>query len=441
MSDSGIGFEVVLILLMILANGVFAMSEIAVVSARKSRLEQRAEGGDRGARRALELVSHPNRFLSTVQIGITLVGIFAGAYGGTTIASKVDVYFARLPFVSAYNEELALAVVVLTITYLSLVLGELVPKRIALTHPESIASAVAGPMNMVSRVAAPLVKLLSVSTELIMKLLGIHKPQEPPVTEAEITAMIEQGTQAGVFEEEEQDLVERVFWLGDQRVVALMTPRRKIVWLDIDSTIEEIHATLVEHRFSRFLVCDGGLDHVLGMVEVKDLLARLLAGEPVDLRGSLKKPLYVPEGMLALRLLELFRESSVKIAAVIDEYGGIEGIVTINDVLEEIAGEAAAAVHPQVTIREDGSYLVDGSLAMDELWEELGMEDRRGEERGDYHTVGGFVFSRLGHIPRAGEHFECYGFRLEVMDMDGNRVDKVLVTQLEESAVKAEQSE
>jgi putative hemolysin len=438
MTDSGIGFAVLLILLMIIANGIFSMSEIAVVSSRKSRLEQQALEGDTNAKRALELASHPNRFLSTVQVGMTLVGIFTGAYGGSTIASQIDVIFEGLPWVGQYSEGLALAVVVIVITYLTLVIGELVPKRIGMTHPEKIAGIVAAPMNALSVVASPIVKLLSLSTDVILRLLGVRKGNEPPVTEAEITAMIEQGTQAGVFQEEEQDLVERVFWLGDQRVVSLMTPRWKIAWLDVSLPFEQLRDRLMEHRFSRFLVCDGGLDRVLGMVEVKDLLARLLAGEKVELRESLRKPLYVPEGMRALRLLELFRESAIKLAVVVDEYGGISGIVTLNDVLDEITGEYAAALAPQVTQREDGSWLVDASLSMEELWEHLDLEERREAQRGDYHTVGGFVFATLGHIPRPGEYFDSYGFRLEVVDMDGNRVDKVLVTERDEPAEPSE---
>ncbi len=432
MSESGIGTEVLLIFLMIVANGVFAMSEIAVVSARKTRLQQRADGGDIGALRALELAKHPNRFLSTVQIGITLVGIFAGAYGGATIASHFDGYLEQFPRIAPYSEQIALGGVVLAITYLSLVVGELVPKRIALTHPEAIAARVAGPMNLVSRAAAPLVKLLSVSTEVLLRLLGVRKTDEPPVTEAEITALIEQGTEAGVFEEEEQDLVERVFWLGDQRVVSLMTPRRKIVWLDVDAPPEMIREKLVGHRFSRFPVCEGSLDQVLGMVEVKDLLPTLLGGEPVDLRAAVRAPHFVPEGMRALRLLELFRESGVHMAVVVDEYGSIEGLVTLTNLLEEITGDLTVSPEARVVQREDGSWLVDASLSMGELWEELDLEGWQAETRGDYYTVGGFVFARLGHIPMPGESFVSHGLRFEVVDMDGNRVDKLLVNSVPE---------
>ena len=425
---SGIWLQALIIFVLILANGVFAMSEIALVSSRKARLQQRAEAGDAGAARALELAEHPNRFLSTVQIGITLVGILAGAFGGATIAAEVDVYLERFPDLAPYSEAIALGGVVLVITYLSLVLGELVPKRIALSHPERIAAAIARPMHLLSRAASPLVTLLTGSTDGLLGLLGIRKSNEPPVTEDEIAALIEQGTEAGVFEEEEQELVERVFWLGDQRAVSLMTPRHKLVWLDVNDPLEVNQEKMIHHRFARFLVCDGSVDRVLGMVQVTDLWAQLLAGEPLDLQRSLRKPLFVPESTRALRLLEMFRESGVHLAVVLDEYGGTEGLVTLNDVLEEISGDLTATTEPRVVQRQDGSWLVDASLPMDDFWEALELEERRDEPRTDYHTLGGFVFTQLGRLPATGDWFESIGLRFEVVDMDGNRVDKVLVS-------------
>ena len=424
---SGIGLQALIIVVLILVNGLFAMAEIAVVSSRKSRLQQRVEDGDARAARALELAEHPNRFLSTVQIGISLVGIFAGAFGGATIAGKLDVYLERFPGLAPYSEAIALGIVVLAITYLSLVVGELVPKRIALTHPERIAAAVAGPMHLLSRAASPMVTLLSVSTDGLLSLLGIRKSDEPPVTEDEIAALIEQGTEAGVFEEEEQELVERVFWLGDQRAVSLMTPRHKIVWLDLTDPIEVNQEKMIHHRFARFLVCNGSVDQVVGMVQVTDLWAHLLVGDPLDLERSLRKPLFVPESTRALRLLEMFRESGVHLAVVLDEYGGTEGLVTLNDVLEEISGDLTASTEPRVVQRQDGSWLVDASLPMDEFWEALRLEERRDEPRTDYHTLGGFVFTQLGRLPATGDWFDSVGLRFEVVDMDGNRVDKVLV--------------
>jgi len=428
MIDSNLGFELLLILLLIVCNGVFAMSEIAVVSSRTTRLQQRAAEGDAGARRALELAEHPTRFLSTVQIGITLVGVFAGAYGGARIAGYFDAYLERFPAIAAYSEEIALALVVAGITFLSLVVGELVPKRIALNHPERIASRVAGPMHVISVLATPFVKVLSVSTDFLLRLLGARKPDEPPITEEEVSALIDVGTEAGVFEEEEHDLVERVFWLADQRASSLMTPRHRIAWLDVRDPPEIHRQELIQHRHSHFLVCDGDVDHVLGMVTVKDLLAAVLEGRELDLRAVLCKPLFVPASLRALRLLEMFRESGVHVAVVIDEYGGVDGLLTLDDVLTELAGDLASHTDHRVVQREDGSWLVDASLTMEEFWEDLGLEERRGQERRDYNTVAGLVVTKLGRIPQSGNTFEAYGLRFEVVDMDGQRVDKVLVS-------------
>jgi putative hemolysin len=428
MFESSIGFEITLILALILVNGVFAMSEIAVVSSRKTRLQQRASTGDAGARRALELAEDPSRFLATVQIGITLVGVLAGAYGGASIAARLDVYLERYPAMVAYSEGIALFVVVAVITFLSLVVGELVPKRVALNNPERIASLVAGPMHTLSLLAAPFVRVLSVSTDGLLRLLRVRKADEPPVTEEEVSAMLDAGTAAGIFEVEEHDLVERVFWLGDQRVASLVTPRHRIEWLDMRDPPEVHRAELIRHRYSHYLVCDGEIDGVLGMVRVKDLVADLLEGKPLDLHAALRKPLFVPESLRALRLLEMFRESRVHVAVVIDEYGGVEGMVTLQDVLEEITGNLATHADPGAVQREDGSWLVDGSLTMDEFWVSVGMEERRGEARAQYNTLAGFVVTHLGRIPRSGDHFEAYDLRFEVMDMDAHRVDKVLVS-------------
>lgn len=426
---SGLGLEVALIVVLIVLNGVFAMSEIAVVSSRRTRLQERADAGDAGARRALALSDEPTRFLSTVQIGITLIGTLAGAFGGATLAEELAPWIARAPALRPYASSLALGMVVLLITYLSLVIGELVPKRIGLNAPERIASAVSGPMNVVSLLAAPAVKMLTVSTELLLRLLRVRKGNEPPVSEAEIAVMMEQATQAGVFQEEEQELVERVFWLGDQRAGGVMTPRHRIVWLNLEDPPEENWRRMVEHRYTRYLLCDGGLDAVRGMVDVKDLWAARLEGGPVALEDHVRDPLYIPASTRALHLLERFRASGVHLAVVVDEYGGIEGLVTLNDLLEEIAGDlgATSATSPPVVRRDDGSLLVDGSYPIDDFRQALGLPERRGEPR-EYRTVGGLVFTLLGHVPTPGEHVPHEGWRIEVMDMDGNRVDKVLAT-------------
>lgn len=427
MIETATVLELILIVGLILVNGVFAMAEIAVVSSRRARLQQRADAGHAGARRALELAAHPNRLLSTVQIGITLIGILAGAYGGATLAAKLDVFLERVPVLAPYSEAMALGVVVAGITYLSVILGELVPKRIALLHPEAIAAAMAGPMDLVSRAATPLVNLLSLSTDGVLRLLGISRTSDVPVTEEEVTALIAQGAEAGVFEEVEQELVEGVFTLADQRVAALMTPRHRVVWLDLADEGEVNRAVLLQHRFTRYPVCDGDADEPVGMVDVRDLQAQLLRGEPLDLRAALREPLFVPEGARALDLLERFREAGVHLAIVIDEYGGTEGIVTLSDILGEIAGELSAGPESQVVQREDGSWLVDGAIPMEEFWEALGLEDQREAGRRGYRTLSGFVLAQLGRVPVVGERFEAFDLSFEVVDMDGRRIDRILV--------------
>ena len=428
MDDTGIGGEVLIILLLVVANGVFAMSEIAVVSARKARLRTRAERGDAGARVALELAEQPNRFLSTIQIGITLIGILAGAYGGTTLAAPLGEYLARIPELARYSSQLALGIVVAAITFVSLVIGELVPKRIALLHPERIAAALARPMHYISVAATPLVVLLGATTDAVVRLLGVKRPKEPPITEEELALLIEQGTEAGVFEEEEQELVSRVFWLGDQRASSLMTPRQRVVWLDVDASDEEIRETLRKHRFSRYPVCRGSIDRVIGVVDVRDLVARAAGGETMDIRRVMRQPLFVPESIRALRLLELFRESGVHFAIVVNEFGGTDGVITLNNVLEAIAGHLVVPEGEKFVRRPDGSWLVDAAVTMDELWDQLALPERRMEGRHAYSTLGGFVVTHLGRLPAAGDSFEAFGLRFEVVDMDGRRVDKVLVT-------------
>ena len=424
--------EILIILLLVLANGVFAMSEIAVVSSRKPRLQHLADEGHGGARRALELAESPDRFFATVQVGITLVGILTGAFGGATIASTLAETLRRVPTLAPYAHAIALAAVVLGITYLSLIVGELVPKRIGMQHPERIAARVAGPMMAVAQFAAPAVWVLSASTDVVLRVLRLPRPQEPPVTEAEIKVLLEQGAEAGVFEPGESEMVTRVFRLGDQRVSAVMTPRHRAVWLDVDAPFEEARALMASHRFSRYLLCEGELDSVVGVVDVRDLWVAEVAGEPVrDLRAVARAPLVVPDSLRAMQLLERFRESGMHMALVVDEYGGVAGVATLNDILSEVAGDlnVAGPEHPAAVRREDGSWLLDGALAMDDLRELLGLEERRGDPR-EYRSLGGWIFTELGRVPTEGDHFEAEGHRIEVVDMDGNRIDKVLVQRL-----------
>jgi len=423
--------EIVFIALLLIANGVFAMSEIAVISSRKARLQRMAAGGDRRARAALELAEAPDRFLSTVQIGITLVGILAGAFGGATVAEQLGIAIDRVPALNPYGEALGLTVVVLAITYLSLVVGELVPKRVGLNNPEGIARVVARPMTALSRLASPVVHLLSFSTSAVLRLLRTRPPEGPPVTEDEVRVMIEQATDAGVFEQAEREMVESIFRLGDRRVTALMTPRPDMAWLDINSPVEEITRQISASHYSRLPVCDRHPDNVLGMVKAKDLLSAVLSGKPLDLRASLRQPLFVPESMMALRLLELFRESRSHVALVVSEHGSVEGLVTLTDVLEAIVGDLVppgGPAEPPAVRREDGSWLLDGGITIDDFKEIFPVGQMPGEEDGAYQTLAGFIITRLGRIPAAADRFEWGGLSFEVMDMDGRRVDKVLVT-------------
>ena len=422
--------EIAIIFVLILTNGIFAMSEIAVVSSRKARLAKRARDGDAGAKVALDLAEHPGDFLSTVQVGISLIGIGAGAFGGATLTDALAARLAQVPAVARYAEPLALAVVVLAITYFSLILGELVPKRLALLGPERVASAVARPMRMLSVIAAPVVRVLSGSSSLVLKMLGARASEEPPVTEEEIKLLLAQGTQAGAFEAREQEIVERVFRFADRRLGSLMTPRTRVVWLDVHDSPEEIRRTIADSPFSRFPVGDGQLENCLGFVRTRELLDRVLAGEALDLQACLRQPLLLPENARALDVLERFKASGTHLAMVIDEYGGIHGLVTVNDVLEAIVGDMptvgevdeAAAVR-----RQDGSWLVDGTIPIEELRELVAVPRLPAEEKGAYRTLAGFVMQQLGRVPRTGDRFEWGAFTFEVVDMDGHQVDKVLV--------------
>lgn len=428
---SSIAAEIVIVLLLILANGLFSMSEMAVVSARKTRLQELAERGDTKARAALKLANSPNQFLSTVQVGITLIGILAGAFGGATLSEKLAETIAQIPLLAPYSQAIGLGMVVLTITYLSLILGELVPKRLALNSPERIAANISVRVQRVATIAYPVVHFLTLSTEAVLKLLGANAPSdEPLVTEEEIKVMVRQGTEAGTFAAAEQDMVERVFRLGDQRVSSLMTPRLDIVWLDLSEPVEFNRQRMTESRHSRFPVCQDSLDNVLGVAHVTDILARTLTGGALDLTVSLRQPLFVPENTPALKVLELFKQSSTHLALIVDEYGVLQGVVTLNDVMEVIIGDVPFADKPQdspAVQREDGSWLLDGMLPIDRFKELFEIEELPGDDRGSYQTLGGFIITQLGRIPTATDHFEWEQIRFEVMDMDGNRVDKVLV--------------
>src|SRR6266571_4283126 len=416
--------ELVIVILLIIVNGVFAMSETAFVSARKVRLQQWANEGNDKAAVALELVNSPNRLLSTVQLGITLIGILAGAFGGASIAEALAVYIGAISWLAPYSAAIALALVVLCITYLSLVIGELVPKRVALNNPERIAMFMVTPMRVLSTIASPFIHLLSLSTEAILRLISLRPSTEPPITEEEINVLIEEGTHIGTFAAAEQDMVERIFRLADRRVSVLMTHRPDIDWLDANATPQEISQVISASTFSRFPVCDGSLDNE------KDLFQQCINGQPLDVKAVLQEPVYVLESASTLKVLEIFKQTGTQAALVIQEYGDIAGLITLNDILEAVVGDISSrddTDHPQAVEREDGSWLLDGMLPIDELKDILHIRALPEEARGAYNTLAGFVLLNLGHIPREGEHFEWDRFRFEVMDMDGRRIDKVLV--------------
>ncbi len=429
--------EVIIILAIILVNAIFVLSEMSVASSRKARLQQRINDGDRRANTVMQLIENPNLFLATVQIGITLVGVFVGAVGGARLAAPLSVALATVPALAPYAGSLALALVVISITFVSIVLGELVPKRIALHSPERIAALLAGPMILVSKLFRPFVWLLGKITDFVLKMLGIEPGKEPPVTEEEIQLLIDQGTQAGVFEEAEQDMVEGVFSLADQRVYSLMTPRPDIVWMDIADSIEEIRQKLEQSQFSRFPVRQGSLDAIVGIVKARDLLVQSLNEEPIILKNLLKPAFFVPETMFASRALEVLKEKGTDMLLVIDEFGALQGLLTITDILEEIVGEMENE-EPQATQRQDGSWLLDGMLEVDEFKEIFHLPVLPHED--EYETLSGFVMVSLGRVPQPTDRFEWHGLNFEVMDMDGRRVDKVLVTTLPQRASTHEES-
>ncbi|MGD0953314.1 MAG: hemolysin family protein [Methanotrichaceae archaeon] len=422
--------EIAIIILLIIINGIFVLSEIALISSRKARLQQRANEGDEGARKALELASSPNRFLSTCQIGVTFISILAGAFGGSTVAGEVEARLKEIPLLTPYSHIAGIILVVMGISYFSLVVGELVPKRLGMSRPEKVASIIASPMNTISLLLSPVVRILSISTDLVLKVAGIKPVEEPPVTEEEIKILIDEGTRAGVFEEVEQDIVERVFRLSDRRAASLMIPRADVIWLDIDDSPDEIRLKVEASDYPLFPVGRGSLDDVLGVVRARDMLSCSLKDQQIDLKSSLMPPQFIPESMAALKILELFRQSGVQVALVVDEYGGIQGLVTLKDILEAIVGDmpyVGKPTEPQVVKRDDGSWLVDGMLSTDEFKEIFQVKRLPGEDSGYYQTIGGFVMMHLGRIPSTGDRFVWDDLSFEVVDMDENRIDKMII--------------
>ena len=423
--------EVVLIFILILANGLLSLSEMAIVASRKARLQRQADTGDKKSGEALLLAQDPADFLSTVQIGITAIGVLAGVFGGATIADNIAAWLNQFSGIAPYSNAIAVGIVVLVITYFTLVLGELAPKRLALNNPERIARSIARPMRGLARLMSPLVRLLSLSTNLVLRLLGIQPSEEPPVTEEEFKVLMQQGTQAGVFVEAEQDMIEGVLELADRRVIALMTPRTEIIWLDLEDAPEINLHKISQSQHSRLVVAEGDLDNVLGIIHARNLLSRAINGEPLDLRSSLTHPLYIPESMPALKTLELFRQSGEHLALVIDEFGGLQGLITYYDILEAIVGDMPSMgepTDPRMVRREDGSWLIDGKLPVEDFKDAFDVATLPDESTSYYQTMGGFIMTYLGRIPSVADHFDWGGMRFEIVDMDGLRVDKILLT-------------
>lgn len=420
--------ELLIILGLVIVNGLFSMSELAVVSVRRARMQQLSDEGDKRADVVLDLAANPNTFLSTIQVGITLIGVLAGAYGGATIGPKLAVLIADVPVIGPHASGIGLAVAVVATTFLSLVLGELVPKRLALQYAERIALTVAKPMTFLSRLVGPVVHLLSGSTDVVTRVFGIEDYAEAPVTEEEIRVMVEQGAIAGMIDEVERDMVERVFRMGEREVDAIMRPRTEVVWLNVEDDPEDLRRMIESSSYSRFPVARESLDNIIGVVHVKDLLHQCMRGQPLDLEEALTEPLYVPENMRVFHVLELFKQAGVPIALAVDEYGVFQGLVTLDDILEGLVGEIPELdeiEEPVAVQREDGSWLLDGLMPVDDFKDLFDLGDLPEEE--DYQTLGGFVVAQWGRIPDVADTFTWGPLRLEVMDMDGNRVDKVLV--------------
>lgn len=411
------------------------MYEIALVSSRKSRLEEEAIFGSKGAKTALNLLKEPEKILSAIQVGITLIGIVAGAYGGLALAEDVTPWFSNIQILAPYAESLAVTLVVGLITYLSLIIGELVPKTIALNNPEAIATFLSPVMKILGAVAYPVVWFLSVSTRIVLKVVGVKPRKENPLTEDELRILLKQGSEYGVIEKEESQIISEVIRFGDKRASMIMTHRFDVEWIDITKPNEEIMTNALNSTFSRLPACRGTLENIIGVVVIKDLLAYSLKAGNFSIADIISEPLFIPEQVSALKVLELFRTTKNHFGIVINEYGAMEGIITLHDVVENIMGDLPALQdknEPEFFHRPDGSYLVDGSMSIVDLKDLLGVRsftEGDGKESG-IHTAAGLAMHNLNHVPRVGDNFILKGYRFEIMDMDGHRVDKVLIKML-----------
>ncbi|GAB4479584.1 MAG: hemolysin family protein [Anaerolineae bacterium] len=418
--------EIGVLLALVLINGLLAMSELAILSARRERLEGRAEGGDEGARAALELAEEPTRFLSTVQIGITLVGIITGAFGGAALGLELAALLDAIPWLARYSEPLSFAIVVLLTTYLALVLGELAPKRLALANPERAAARIAPAMRFLSRLTGPAVRLLSASTDAVVRLLGVRPQDQPDLTEEDVRLLIRQAAREGVLAESEQAMVERVFRLDDRDIDLLMTPRTEMVSINIADPLEKVWRRMAESGHDHFPAYEGSPDDVIGMLAARRVWAALAQGGPVNLRDLLQPPLLIPETAVTLRALDLFRRAGQEAALVVDEYGSVQGIVTLNAVMASVLGKLVGLA--PVQRRPDGSLLIDGLFPVDDLMALLEIEGLPCADTEDVNTAGGLMMALIDRLPAVGDRVDVCGWRFEVLAMDGNRVDRLSVS-------------
>ena len=417
--------DILIIIGLFIMNGVLAMTETALLAVRLARLQNLARDGDKKAQTAIKLAENPNQFLSTIQVGITLIDVMTGAIGGATLAFVVSGWFEKIPFLEPYSDSLGLFIVIGTITFFSIILGELVPKRLAIQQPERIASLMAKPMAIASGIMTPIVRFLSFCTNLVLRLIGVKDSNGPLVTEEEIQVLLDQGTQAGIFEESEHDMVQGVFSLNDRRLSSLLSPRSEITWLDVNDPPDIVLKKIAESPYSRLPVCRGGLDQILGVVKAKDVLLAEMERKSQRISDLLQPALFLPESAYASHALEMFREGESEIIFIIDEFGVVQGLVTIEDIVSEIIGEIANG-EPQAIQRPDGSWLLDGLLPIEDFKTIFDLRDLPYEDK--YDTLAGLILILMGRIPRPTDQHEWKGLRFEIMDMDGNRVDKVMVS-------------
>src|SRR3989304_5731769 len=429
--------DLIIIVVLLVLNGILAMTETALLAVRLARLHNLAKEGNKKALAAIKLAENPNKFLSTIQVGITLIDVMTGAIGGATLAFVVSGWFSKVPQLKPYSDSIGLFIVIGSITFLSIIFGELVPKRLAIQQPEKIASLMAGPMALISGIMTPIVRFLSASTNFVLKLLGVEDSKGPLVTEEEIQVLLDQGTQAGVFEEVEQDMVQGIFSLNDRRLSSLMTPRSEITWLDVNDQPDIVVTKIAESPYSRLPVCKGELDHILGVVKAKDVLLAEMVRKGQRIKELLQPAFFLPESAYASHALAMFRKGESEVIFIIDEFGVVQGLVTIVDIVSEIIGEFAND-SPRAVRRPVGSWLLDGMLPIEDFKTLFDLGILPSEK--EYETLAGFILILMGRIPRPAEEYEWNSLKFEIMDMDGNRVDKVLVSREQNIANEKEKS-